>query len=218
MKTCLAFLLTAAAITVAAEDIKTIDGKEYKNVTISRVEPDGVVIMASYGIIKIPFEQLPPELREKYHYDQKAAAHFQTQREAADAERNRVEELARQRHAQQNAAAPAPSEVPRVSHQVTNVSEAAKPERFSTSSTGRREPWAIKGKVLSAADGGVIVYCIDDGTVGRAKPEDRSVVFIKGLNLMDGDRVDVEAIPDGTSYHYTAASGAAKIVRSFQLR
>jgi hypothetical protein len=29
---------------VFAEDFKTVDGKEYKNATVSRVEPDGIVL------------------------------------------------------------------------------------------------------------------------------------------------------------------------------
>ena len=50
----LAAVLFGAALTLSrAEDIKTVTGEEYKNVKISRVEPDGLVIIASYGIIKI---------------------------------------------------------------------------------------------------------------------------------------------------------------------
>src|SRR5206468_7987959 len=76
----LAALLFAAALTLArAEDIKTVTGKEYKNVKISRAEPDGLVIVASYGIIKIPFTELSPELQQKYHYDAKAADTYRKQ-------------------------------------------------------------------------------------------------------------------------------------------
>ena len=68
-------LLFGAVLTFArAEDVKTVTGKEYKNVKISRAEPDGLVIIASYGIIKIPFEDLPLDLRQKYHYDPIASA------------------------------------------------------------------------------------------------------------------------------------------------
>jgi hypothetical protein len=34
-----------------ADDFKTIDGKEYKNATVSRVEPDGLVI--TFSLAKI---------------------------------------------------------------------------------------------------------------------------------------------------------------------
>jgi hypothetical protein len=35
---------------VLAEDFKTISGKEYKNATVSRVEPDGIVLKRKSGI------------------------------------------------------------------------------------------------------------------------------------------------------------------------
>jgi hypothetical protein len=36
---------------VIADDFKTIDGKEYKNATVNRVEPDGLVI--TFSLAKI---------------------------------------------------------------------------------------------------------------------------------------------------------------------
>jgi hypothetical protein len=33
-----------------ADDLKTINGKEYKNATVSRVEADGIVIKTKSGI------------------------------------------------------------------------------------------------------------------------------------------------------------------------
>jgi uncharacterized protein YeaO (DUF488 family) len=72
--------LAALSASIAlADDFKTIDGKEYKNVTVSRVEPDGVVIKFSGGIVKIPFTELSKELQEKYHYDPGAAQKFAIQ-------------------------------------------------------------------------------------------------------------------------------------------
>jgi hypothetical protein len=62
------FLFLCALVT-GAENIRTIDGKEYKNITVSRAEPDGIVIKVSYGIIKIPFEELSTELQRKYNYN-----------------------------------------------------------------------------------------------------------------------------------------------------
>jgi len=43
MKTLVVSILCLASV-VLADDFKTIDGKEYKNVTVSRVEPDGIVL------------------------------------------------------------------------------------------------------------------------------------------------------------------------------
>ena len=56
-------LLSAVAL---AEDFKTIEGKEYKNVTISRVEPDGLVLTTKTGISKVYFVELPKEVQERF--------------------------------------------------------------------------------------------------------------------------------------------------------
>jgi hypothetical protein len=66
--------------------ITTISGKQYKNATISRVEPDGITVKFSGGLVKIPFPELSKELQEKYRYDpQKAAAAYAA--EAASVQR-----------------------------------------------------------------------------------------------------------------------------------
>jgi len=60
------FCQTAAAILAAlsaslalADDFKTIGGKEYKNAKVSRVEPDGIVLVTKSGISKVYFTELP---------------------------------------------------------------------------------------------------------------------------------------------------------------
>src|SRR5439155_5679857 len=75
----LTFLILCFASIVLADDFKTINGQEYKNVTVSRVEPDGIVITFSGGIVKIPFTEMSPEIQKKYGYDPKAAGDFQQQ-------------------------------------------------------------------------------------------------------------------------------------------
>jgi hypothetical protein len=61
----LAVLLTSLA---AAEDFKTINGKEYKDATISRVEADGIVVKTKTGLSKIYFVELPKDVQERFHY------------------------------------------------------------------------------------------------------------------------------------------------------
>src|SRR5260370_1270653 len=47
-------ILAALSVSIAlADDFKTVEGKEYKNAKMSRVEPDGIVITFSGGIGKI---------------------------------------------------------------------------------------------------------------------------------------------------------------------
>src|SRR5437867_9079287 len=71
------FILIVCFASVAlADDFKTINGKEYKNAKVSRVELDGIVITFSGGIVKIPFNELSPEIQKKYGYDPQAAATY----------------------------------------------------------------------------------------------------------------------------------------------
>ena len=49
-----------------ADDFRTIDGKEYKNVTVSRVEPDGLVLTTKTGISKVYFVELPKDVQERF--------------------------------------------------------------------------------------------------------------------------------------------------------
>ena len=59
-------LLTICVASIAlAEDFKTTNGKEYKNVTVSRVEADGIVVRGKTGISKLYFIELPKEVQER---------------------------------------------------------------------------------------------------------------------------------------------------------
>jgi len=62
-------ILAALSLSLAlADDFKTINGKEYKNVTVSRVEADGIVIKTKTGLSKIYFAELPKDVQERFHY------------------------------------------------------------------------------------------------------------------------------------------------------
>jgi hypothetical protein len=92
----LVFLLILAARGLLAEDFKTLDGKEYKNVTVGRLEPDGIVLTSSSGISKVYFTELPKEVQERFHYDAvKAAAYSSAQAASQEAFQRQQEELRR---------------------------------------------------------------------------------------------------------------------------
>ena len=56
-------VLIVCFTTVAlADDFKLVSGKEYKNVTVSRVEPDGIVLKSKAGISKVYFVELSPDV------------------------------------------------------------------------------------------------------------------------------------------------------------
>lgn len=73
-------ILTALFASIAlGDDFKTINGKEYKNVTVSRVEPDGIVLRTKSGISKVYFLELPKEVRDRFHYNSAQAAGYSAQ-------------------------------------------------------------------------------------------------------------------------------------------
>lgn len=78
-QTTLALLAALSASLALADDFKTIDGKEYKNVTVSRVEPDGIVLKSNSGVSKVYFTELPKGVQERFHYDTQQAAQYTAQ-------------------------------------------------------------------------------------------------------------------------------------------
>lgn len=98
MRATLVILIVCFASIALADDFKTIDGKDYKNATVSRVEPDGIVITFSGGIVKIPFTELSPEIQKKYGYDPQAAAAYsseQNEQQATVARQRKADEQQR---------------------------------------------------------------------------------------------------------------------------
>lgn len=73
-KICATFLCIFNFTILFADDFKLSDGKEYKGVTVSRVDPDGIAVVTDSGIEKIYFVNLPAEIQKKYGYDPAKAA------------------------------------------------------------------------------------------------------------------------------------------------
>jgi thiol-disulfide isomerase/thioredoxin len=92
----LTFLILCLASVAFADDFKAIDGKEYKNVTVSRVEPDGIVLITKSGISKVYFTELPKEVQSRFHYNAaKAAGYAANQAAIQEAFRKQQDELQR---------------------------------------------------------------------------------------------------------------------------
>src|SRR5436189_3871157 len=79
------FLILCSASVALAEDFKAIDGKEYKNVKVSRVEPDGIVLVSKSGISKVYFTELPKEVQERFQYDATQGAAYSAEQAASQA-------------------------------------------------------------------------------------------------------------------------------------
>jgi 3-dehydroquinate synthase class II len=85
-----------------ADDFKTNDGKEHKNVTVTRVEADGIVVRGKAGISKLYFTELPEDVQKRFRYDPEKAAAYGAQVTAAQqAAAQQAEELSKQQKQQQ---------------------------------------------------------------------------------------------------------------------
>jgi thioredoxin 1 len=92
----LTLLIVCFASVALAEDFKAIDGKEYKNVRVNRVEPDGIVLISKSGISKVYFTELPKEVQDRFHYDATQAAEYSAEQAASQvALQNQQAELRR---------------------------------------------------------------------------------------------------------------------------
>jgi hypothetical protein len=110
--TLLILSFTSAAF---AEDFKTLNGKEYKDATVTRVDPDGIVVKTKSGITKVYFAELPKEIQARFQYtSEKASAYaaeqaanyaiYQKQQEEARRERENAAEKNKAILAEQQAA------------------------------------------------------------------------------------------------------------------
>jgi hypothetical protein len=65
-KATLLIVVTTSASLALAEDFKTVSGRVYKDVTIIRVEADGIVLRSKTGISKIYFIELPKDVQARF--------------------------------------------------------------------------------------------------------------------------------------------------------
>jgi hypothetical protein len=83
---------------VLADDFKIMEGKEYKNAMVTRVEPDGIVVKSKSGISKLYFTELPTEVQQRFNYNPQQASAYSSQQAASyDAYQKKQEEAQQQR-------------------------------------------------------------------------------------------------------------------------
>src|SRR5438094_7241179 len=98
--TVLTFLILSLASAALGEDFKTVNGKEYKDAAVTRIEPDGIVVKTKSGVTKVYFAELPKEVQERFHYDSEKAASYSAEQAANyTAYQKQQEETQRQQQA-----------------------------------------------------------------------------------------------------------------------
>jgi hypothetical protein len=81
-KTALLIFAVVSASLAFAEDFRTVNGKEYKDATITRVEADGIVLRTKTGISKVYFFELPQDVQQKFRRGTATASATQRQPDA----------------------------------------------------------------------------------------------------------------------------------------
>jgi len=89
-KIALAILAALSASLALADDFKTTDGKEYKNVTVSGQEPCGITVTNKKEgrIVTLYFDELPKEVQERFHYNPDECNKYRTEQQEAAEQQN----------------------------------------------------------------------------------------------------------------------------------
>ena len=82
LETLVFILLALSASFALADDFKTNNGKEYKDATVTQIEPDGIVVKTKSGISKLYFQELPRDVQKRFNYDPQQAAAYSAQQNA----------------------------------------------------------------------------------------------------------------------------------------
>jgi hypothetical protein len=121
-----------------ADDFKTFAGKEYKDATVTRVEPDGILVKYKSGISKLYFAELPKEVQERFHYDpQIATAYTAAQAAVYEGDAKQQEEA---RHRQEDAGAQKNAMIAK--QQTANDRAQASQDREMASQQAKQQPEA----------------------------------------------------------------------------
>jgi hypothetical protein len=181
-----------------ADDIRTRDGKVYKNATITTVTPAYVSITYSEGVARVMLRDLPEELQKKYGYDSEKA----------------TQQLTAEAHAYDEAALQAKIDTSLadfdklalyVDGQVSQVPEGGilfkgSAYRFQSSE------WSQRSK-----SGEVFIH----GNTEKALVGDTGLIFIAGSfpGVVDGDRWAGQIWPAGTYKYESVGAGTKTIYR-----
>ncbi len=188
------FILIVCFASVAlADDFKTIDGKEYKNVTVSRVEPDGIVLRTKSGISKVYFVELPKEVQERFHYDAEKAARYSAEQ---------ARRLAPQLGSKESSAESTREEDKTLQVEIIQVL----PGGFLAYSQVTHKSFSGTRTSSGQLSGGY-----SDLPTGEGKN-----IFLQGFSggLAEGERFQVQAHADGT-YTYQDASGTSRTLEKW---
>jgi hypothetical protein len=226
MRATFAILILCCASIALADDFKTVDGKEYKNVKVSRVEPDGIVITFSGGIVKLPFSELSPDVQKNYGYDSQAAATYtaeENQKQSALAQQRKANEQQRVEERQKYwSEHPMPEQVPPQSG-ASSMHGGALDQQPAGSSSAHGSMLDdrpigpqifVYGTVQQVFDDGMLIRARKTNTIGTDVIQRGASIFVVGnfQGFYGSDKVQVVGRLAG-AYNYTTTDYALRNAR-----
>jgi hypothetical protein len=170
-------------------------GKTYTGVTFTRIEPDAVTITHAGGVLRIPMESLKPEAQTALGYDPAKAAEARKQ-------------------FQMQQATITTSNAQRVATEQAAMADKAAADEFAAASL------RISAKITQVTDEGVLakITILNSGGGGTEGDDIEFVEFdTRESSLVDGDRINLNAVPMREPFQYESVLGAAKTVRRWVL-
>jgi len=137
-------------------NITTAYGYVYSNVVVSLVEPDGLTLTRTNGVVKIPFADLSSEMRTAYAYDEKEASAY-TAKVAED--RRRYAEKQRQERQKAEDAKKAALNAEKQKRAQQKAQDAQKAALASNAQKQGARKYAVRGFVIVKIPDGLLVNC-----------------------------------------------------------
>ena len=201
---CLALALLP--LVVFAEDFTLADGTKFKG-TVTRVDPDGLIVETERGVEKLAFYALTAEDQKRFGFDRKAAEEFRLQQKAA-----RARQLAEQVAAVQARSAALEKK----------IQDAPTPEQMAARTRVAQSGFTAEATVTEGIEEGVWVRLTTQRGKAAATQLDKSTLatvdlgagFIYGVQRADGETLRGTLYPAGY-YRYATDFGITRSVRAY---
>jgi hypothetical protein len=185
-----------------ADDFTLINGKQYKGVTVTRVEPDGIMVMTDTGIEKLYFTWLPKEVQQKYGYNPQVAASYAAQEsqaqhalyQQAEQDRENAGQAAQQAQQAQDQAKTASAKAAQAKEFLVETDQVI--DGGVLVETVTMDSWqAVDASSMASIGGG---GGVSGGAGGTSYNPTGKVLFIQGMpKAPDGANFQIKAYPDG---------------------
>jgi hypothetical protein len=208
MKTWFLLIAMVSAHLAWAEEITLANGQVVKG-DISRVEPDGLVVMTDSGVEKISFHSLPEETRKRFGFDFEKAEAYRKQ--MASGQQQLLQQMATSIREQQTKVAEMQKNQPTLEEQQLAVKIEA-------------SAFMARAKVVQGTRDGVrvrITTQVGQAAATMLNKDTRQIVnvgegFIRGMIGAEGELWTGKLYPAG--YHiYTTPFGEERTIRAYVL-